>query len=197
VELTLRRMVIGMSGASGLAYGIELLRQLRALHVETHLVVTRPARMTRAYETDYSESELRGLADVTHASGDVGAAIASGSFRTMGMIVAPCSMHSLAEIAMGASSDLLTRAAEVTLKERRRLVLLTREAPLTLANLRNMVAATESGAIIYPPVPAFYLRPRDLDEVVAHTAGRVLDLFGLEVSMARWGEPLPDGLSQQ
>lgn len=182
------RMVIGMSGATGLAYGIELLKRLRETGVETHLVVTRPARMTRAYETDYTETGLRGLADVVHAPGDVGAAIASGSFRTMGMIVAPCSMHSLAEIALGSSSNLLTRAAEVTLKERRRLVLLTREAPLTLANLRNMVAATENGAIIYPPVPAFYTRPQSLHDVVTHTVARVLDLFGLEMDVPRWGE---------
>jgi flavin prenyltransferase len=183
-----RRMVIGMTGASGLVYGIELLRQLRALRVETHLVITRPARMTRAYETDYSEAQLRELADVVHSANDVGAPIASGSFRTMGMIVAPCSMHSLAEIAIGASSNLLTRAAEVVLKERKRLVLVTREAPLTLANLRNMVTATETGAIIYPPVPAFYTRPRDLADIVAHTAARILDLYGLDVAVPRWGE---------
>jgi flavin prenyltransferase len=185
-----RRMVVGISGATGIVYAIELLRQLRKLDVETHLVATRPARMTRAYETTYSEAELRALADVAYAPGDVGAAIASGSFRTMGMIVAPCSMHSLAEIAAGASSGLLTRAAEVTLKERRRLVLLTREAPLTLANLRNMVAATENGAIIYPPAPAFYIRPRTLDDIVTYTVARVLDLFDLDAGVPRWGEDM-------
>jgi polyprenyl P-hydroxybenzoate/phenylacrylic acid decarboxylase-like protein len=149
--------------------------------------------MTREYETELSSQDLRALATRWYKPGDVGAAIASGSFRTLGMVVAPCSMRTVAEIATGASSNLLTRAADVTLKERRRLVLLVRETPLSLVHLRAMTAATEAGAIIAPPVPAFYTRPKTLDDIVDQTVGRVLDLFDLENDLAeRWeGAPRP------
>ena len=174
-------------GASGIAYGIRLLEVLRESGIETHLVVTKAGDQTRAHETSLSGREMRGLATTTYATDDIGAAIASGSFRTIGMVVAPCSMRSLAEIATGTGSNLLTRAADVTLKERRRLVLLVREAPLSLVHLRNMVAATEAGAIIFPPVPAFYAQPRTVSDIVDHTIGRVLDQFDIDMpTMRRW-----------
>lgn len=152
-------------------------------------MVTKPGDQTRAYETALSGKQLRALADVTYAVDDVGAAISSGLFRTMGMVVAPCSMRTLAEVATGAGSNLLSRAADVVLKERRRLVLLVREAPLSLVHLRNMAAATEAVAVVFPPVPAFYAKPQTLNDVVDHTVGRVLDLFDLEMpGFTRWGE---------
>ncbi len=145
--------------------------------------------MTRAYETEIAADELRALADHVHPIGHVGAAIASGSFPTIGMVVAPCSVRSLSEIAYGNSSNLLTRAADVCLKERRRLVLMLRETPLSLVHARAICAATEAGAIVAPPVPALYLRPRTVEELIDHTVGRVLDLFGIDVGIPRWGEP--------
>jgi len=183
-----RRIIVGISGATGIVLGTRVLELLREARVETHLVVTRHGQQTRALETDLSAEDLRGLADVSYAPGDMSAAIASGSFRTMGMIVAPCSVRSLAEIAGGATSSLLTRAADVTLKERRRLVLLVREAPLSAVHLRNMLAVTEAGGVVVPPVPAFYLRPESLEDVITHVVARALDLFGLEVAIPRWGE---------
>ncbi|TAL53253.1 UbiX family flavin prenyltransferase [Pandoraea sp.] len=184
------RLVVGISGASGFIYGARLLELLRALDIETHLVVTRAAQLTMAHETDYKLAEIVARADFYHRADDVAASVASGSFRTLGMIVAPCSMKTLAEIATGTSSGLLTRAADVTLKERRPLVLLARETPLTLAHLRNMLAVTEMGGIVAPPVPAFYARPASLAQMVDHTLGRALDLFGLDAGTAlRWGEP--------
>ncbi|MFI0895138.1 UbiX family flavin prenyltransferase [Streptomyces sp. NPDC020983] len=186
---TRRRLVVGISGATGIAYGVKVLELARKAGVETHLVVTPAAQQTRAYETDLSAGDLAALADVVHRHANVGAAIASGSFRTCGMIVAPCSVRTLAAVAYAANDNLLTRAADVTLKERRRLVLLVRETPLTLGHLRAMTAATESGAIVMPPVPAFYLRPGSVDDVVAHSAGRALDLLGIDVpDLPRWGE---------
>ncbi|TCP15229.1 4-hydroxy-3-polyprenylbenzoate decarboxylase [Crenobacter luteus] len=183
------RIVVGISGASGFVYGVRLLELLRELDVETHLVVTRSALLTMAHETDYKMSDVVALASYHHRSDDMAAGIASGSFRALGMIVAPCSMKTLAEVANGTSSTLLTRAADVTLKERRPLVLLARETPLTLVHLRNMQAVTEMGGIIAPPVPAFYARPETLSDMVDHTLGRVLDLFGLDAGTAlRWGE---------
>lgn len=184
-----RRLVVGISGATGIAYGVRALEFARKAGVETHLVVTPAGQQTRAYETDLTAADLAAAADVTYRPADVGAAIASGSFRTSGMLVAPCSIRTLSSVAYGGNDNLLTRAADVTLKERRRLVLLVRETPLTLGHLRAMTAATESGAIVMPPVPAFYLRPQSLDDVVEHTVGRALDLFGIEVpGMPRWGE---------
>jgi 4-hydroxy-3-polyprenylbenzoate decarboxylase len=185
-----RRLIVGISGATGIVYGVRILQMLRAAGVETHLVVSRAGHLTRAYETDLKRKDLEALADVVYAAGDVGAAIASGSFRTLGMIVAPCSVRTLSEIATGVTSSLLTRAADVCLKERRRLVLLLRETPLHAGHLRSMLAVTEMGGIVMPPVPAFYTRPRTLQDVVDQTAARALDLFDIEVEgMPRWTGP--------
>jgi 4-hydroxy-3-polyprenylbenzoate decarboxylase len=180
-------LIVGISGATGIVFGVRLLEVLRRLEVETHLVVSGAGDMTRDYETTLSSSDLRALASKAHKISDVGASIASGSFRTMGMIVAPCSARTVADIAYGTTSNLLTRAADVVLKERRRLVLMVRESPLSLVHLRAMVAATEAGAIVMPPVPAFYTRPKSLDDVIDHVVGRALDLFGLDAGLVdRW-----------
>jgi 4-hydroxy-3-polyprenylbenzoate decarboxylase len=186
---TRRRLVVGVSGATGIVYAIQLLRRLRQVDVESHLVVSKAGELTRTYETTLSVNELRALADVNYRVGDVSAAISSGSYKTLGMVVAPCSMRTLAEIATGMSSTLLTRAADVTLKERRKLVLLPRETPLHAVHLRNMLAVTEMGGIIMPPVPAFYLKPATIDELVDDTVCRALDLFDIDVpGVKRWGE---------
>jgi 4-hydroxy-3-polyprenylbenzoate decarboxylase len=188
-EAAPRRLVVGISGASGVVYGVRLLELLKPLAIETHLVMSKAAELTLAYETDRKMAEVRALADVTYSIGDVGAAIASGSFRTLGMVVAPCSARSLAEIATGVTSTLLTRAADVALKERRRLVLMVRETPLHSGHLRNMLALSDMGAVIAPPVPAFYARPASLEEMIDHSLGRVLDLFGIDAgTVRRWGE---------
>jgi 4-hydroxy-3-polyprenylbenzoate decarboxylase len=184
-----QRIIIGITGATGVVYGIRLLEFLQDTKIETHLVVSKPAELTRAHETNISAGDLRKLATVSYNIADVGAAIASGSFRTMGMIVAPCSIRTLSEIANSGASNLLTRAADVVLKERRRLVLLVRETPLHAGHLKNMLAVTEAGGIIAPPVPAFYTGAQTLDEVVSHTVGRVMDLFDIEHDkIKRWGE---------
>jgi 4-hydroxy-3-polyprenylbenzoate decarboxylase len=183
-----RRLIVGISGASGALYGVRLLELLAGAPVETHLVISKSAQLTLAAETGRKPADLAALADVVHNAADIAAPIASGSFRTAGMVIAPCSIRSLSEIAYGATSSLLTRAADVVLKERRRLVLLVRETPLHLGHLRAMAAATEAGAVVYPPVPALYARPASLDEMVDHTLGRVLDLFDLEIgAVRRWG----------
>lgn len=183
------RLIIGISGASGVIYGIRLLEALRALPVETHLVMTKAAEVALAHETRLKIAEVRALAHRYHPVGDIAAPPASGSFRTLGMIVAPCSIRSMSEIATGVTSTLLTRAADVVLKERRRLVLMVRETPLHLGHLRTMTKLAEMGAIIAPPVPAFYAKPASLEEMVDHSLGRVLDLFGFDVpSVKRWGE---------
>ncbi|MDA8049930.1 MAG: UbiX family flavin prenyltransferase [Rhodospirillales bacterium] len=185
-----RRLVIGISGASGVQYGVRMLAVLRDTDIETHLVMTQAAEITLAYETRFKVAEVRALARVWHQVTDIAAAISSGSFRTMGMVVAPCSMRSMSEIASGVTSSLLTRAADVTLKERRRLVLMVRETPLHTGHLRTMLALSEIGAIITPPVPAFYARPESLDAMVDHTVGRVLDLFDIDTGMVRrWRDP--------
>jgi 4-hydroxy-3-polyprenylbenzoate decarboxylase len=182
-----KRIVIGITGASGVIYGIRLLEILRELGVGTHLVMSQAARITLAMESDLKADDVEALADVVHSNKDVGAVCSSGSFRTMGMIVAPCSIKTLSEIATGVTSTLISRAADVTLKERRRLVLMLRETPLHLGHIRAMAAATEAGAIICPPVPAFYTRPQSLGEMVDHTLGRVLDLFDIDAGLAyRW-----------
>lgn len=182
-----QRLIVGISGASGVIYGVRLLEALQTMPVETHLVMTRTAEVTLAHETDLKVAAVRKLADAAYKIDDLAAAISSGSFRTMGMVVVPCSMRSVGEIAHGLSSNLLTRAADVILKERRRLVLVARETPLTTIHLRNMLTLSEMGAIVAPPVPAFYNRPRSLDDVVNHTVGRVLDLFGLDTGkVKRW-----------
>ena len=183
-----QRMVVGISGATGIAYAIKLLELLKQLSIETHLVVTKTAHLTRTYETDISKLQLDQMADHVYGINDFTAPIASGSFKTMGMIVAPCSIRTLGEIATGVTSNLLTRAADVVLKERRRLVLLVREFPLHAGHLKSMLAVTEMGGIIAPPVPAFYTRPTTLDDIVAQTAGRTLDLFDLDAeNFPRWG----------
>jgi flavin prenyltransferase len=181
-----RRLVIGISGASGVIYGIRALEQLRMLDVETHLIISRSAKITLAHETDLKVAEVEALADVVYKAEDIGAAISSGSFRTMGMLVAPCSIRSLSEIATGVTSTLLPRAADVALKERRRVVLLVRESPLHAGHLKTMLTVTEMGAIIAPPVPGFYTRPGTLDELVDQTVGRALDLFDLDTGIKRW-----------
>jgi flavin prenyltransferase len=183
-----RRLIVGITGATGIVYGIQVLNALREASIESHLVMSKAAELTCAYETDLSSQDIRDLADVAYPVGDIGAAIASGSFRTMGMIVAPCSIKTMSELANGVTGNLLTRAGDVVLKERRRLVLLLRETPLTAIHIRNMLALTESGAIIAPPVPAFYAHPRTLDDMVKHTVGRVLDLFDIDSGIVRWGE---------
>lgn len=181
------RMVVGISGASGFQYGVRLLEILRELDIRTHLIVSRSALLTMVHETDLKLSDVVALADEHHKSEDMAACVSSGSFNTMGMIVAPCSMRTLGEIAQGCSSGLIGRAAEVTLKERRTLVLLARETPLTHAYLRNMLTVSEMGGIIAPPVPAFYSRPQTLEDMIDHTLGRVLDLFGLDAGVVnRW-----------
>jgi 4-hydroxy-3-polyprenylbenzoate decarboxylase len=183
-----RRLIVGISGASGAAYGAAALHMLRALEVESHLVMTRSAMVTLAHELPLKVREVQDLATVVHKIDDIGASIASGSFRTMGMLVAPCSVRSLSEIAYGNTSNLLTRAADVVLKERRRLVLMVRETPLHLGHIRAMAQATEAGAIIMPPVPALYAKPASIEEMVEHSVSRALDLFDLDTGkVRRWG----------
>lgn len=183
------RLVVGISGASGVTYGLRVLDACREMGVETHLVLSRAAALTIAQETSLSVAEVQARADVTYKVGDVGAAIASGSFQTLGMIVAPCSVRTMSEIATGVTASLLTRAADVTLKERRDLVLMVRETPLHLGHLRTMVRLAEMGAVIAPPLPAFYANPQSIEEMVDQSVGRALDLFGLSwSSVKRWGE---------
>jgi polyprenyl P-hydroxybenzoate/phenylacrylic acid decarboxylase-like protein len=183
-----QRLIVAMTGATGSIYGLRILETLRRLGGwETHLIVSDAGVLNAWQEYGLNRKDLHKLADVTHNVRDVGATIASGSFITAGMVVAPCSMKTLAAVAHGFSDNLISRAADVILKERRRLVLVTREAPLNLAHLRNMVAVTEMGGVIFPPVPAFYSRAKSIDDLVNHTVGRVLDLFGVEhQNIARW-----------
>ena len=192
------RLVVGISGASGVAYGIRLLEALRDLEIESHLVMSKPAEMTIGYETKLSPKQVAAKADCRYAIGDIGAPIASGSFKTAGMIVAPCSVRTMSEIATGVTTSLLTRAADVTLKERRPLILMVRETPLHLGHLRSLVALSEMGAIILPPVPAFYAEPKTLSDLVDQMVGKALDLLGHEwPSMKRWGEELTKGARKQ
>lgn len=174
-----RRMIVAITGASGAIHGVRLLELLRDLDIETHLVVSPAGWLTIDQELERPRREIEALADVVHGVREIGASIASGSFDTLGMVVAPCSMKTLASVAHGMADNLVARAADVALKERRRLVLMVREAPLNLAHLRNMTAATEMGAIVYPPMPAFYHRPRSIAEMVDHSCARVLALFGI------------------
>jgi 4-hydroxy-3-polyprenylbenzoate decarboxylase len=184
-----QRLIVGISGASGIVYGIRLLEILRELEIESHLVMTKSAEITLGYECDIKASEVRALADEVYSIKNIGAAISSGSYQTMGMIIAPCSIRSMSEIASGVTSSLLTRAADVVLKERRKLVLMVRETPLHTGHLRTMTALSEMGAIIAPPLPAFYARPDSVDDIVNHSVGRVLDLFDIDTGMVnRWGE---------
>jgi flavin prenyltransferase len=182
-----RRLIVGISGASGTVYGIRMLELLRGTDIETHLVMSKSAELTLAYETDYKTKDIRALATVNHPNTDIGATISSGSFRTMGMVVAPCSIKSMSEIATGVTSTLLSRAADVVLKERRRLVLAVRETPLHGGHLRTMTQLADMGAIIAPIMPAFYNRPKTVDDIINHTVGRLLDLFGIDNSaVKRW-----------
>ncbi|ADU70554.1 UbiX family flavin prenyltransferase [Pantoea sp. At-9b] len=184
-----RRIIVGISGASGFQYGMKALQLLRDQDIEVHLVVTKGAEVTRSMETAWQRQEITDLADEVHSISNLGASISSGSFKTLGMLIAPCSMNSLASIAHGLTGNLLTRAADVILKERRRLVLMVRETPLNLVHIRNMAAVTEMGGIVYPPVPAFYQKPQSVDEMVHHSVSRALDLFDLDVgNLKRWGE---------
>ena len=184
-----RRLIVGISGASGVIYGVRLLQLLRNAGVETHLVMSKTAEITFAYETNLKIADVKASAHTVYSIDDMAAAISSGSFRTAGMVIAPCSMRSMSEIASGVTTTLLTRAADVTLKERRRLVLMVRETPLHTGHLRSMAALSEMGAIIAPPVPAFYMKPNSLEEMVDQTVGRVLDLFDVDVGVVeRWGE---------
>ncbi len=185
-----KRIVVGITGATGIIYGVRLLELLRSLDIETHLVISKAGEMTRAHETDLSSAALRNLATRHYPVADVGAALASGSFRSMGMIIAPCTVRTLSEIATGVTDSLLTRAADVTLKERRRLVLLVREFPLHAGHLRSMLAVTEMGGIVAPPVPAFYTRPQTIADVV-FPAGHSLHFTPPPSSSPRAASPCP------
>lgn len=181
------RIIVGISGASGIIYGVRMLEVLRKAGVETHLVVSKAAEMTLAYEMDMKAKELREMADVYHPQTDIGASISSGSFPTLGMVIAPCSIRTMSEIATGVTGSLMSRAADVVLKERRRLVLAIRETPLHTGHLRTMLQLSEMGAIIAPVMPAFYNRPQSLDDIVNHSVGRMLDLFGIDADFVkRW-----------
>ncbi|WP_425994805.1 UbiX family flavin prenyltransferase [Caulobacter sp. DWR1-3-2b1] len=185
------RLIVGISGASGVIYGLRALDACRELGVESHLVLSKSAALTLSQETDLSVSEVNAKADVVHRASDVGAAIASGSFRTLGMIVAPCSVRTMSEIASGVTSSLLTRAADVVLKERKTLALMVRETPLHLGHLRTLTRLSEMGAVIAPPLPAFYAKPTSIAEMVDQSVGRVLDLFDLDWRpVKRWGEDI-------
>ena len=186
-------MIVGISGASGPIYGVRLLELLRELGIPTHLVMSRSAEIAVAHETDLKLADIKALATYVHAPHDIAASISSGSFRTRGMIVAPCSIRSMSEIASGVTSSLLTRAADVVLKERRRLVLMVRETPLHTGHLRSMTQLSEMGAIIAPPVPAFYARPESIADIVAQSVGRVLDLFDIDVGTVRRWDRAPNG----
>jgi len=190
-----QRLIVAITGATGVAYGVRLLQVLRETAIETHLLVSDAGVLNLHQELDMSRKDVEALADVVHPVRDVGASIASGSFVSSGMIVAPCSMRTLAAVAHGLSDNLITRAADVVLKERRRLVLMVRETPFNLAHLRNMTAVTEMGGIIFPPLPGFYHRPQSIEEMIDHTVGRVLDLFSLEHTLTpRWnGLKTPSG----
>ncbi|CAN7754603.1 UbiX family flavin prenyltransferase [Variovorax sp. LjRoot130] len=176
-----KRLIVAITGASGTIYGVRLLQLLRAMpDWETHLVMSSSGALTASQEIDMKRADIEALADVVHNVKDIGAAVSSGSFRTAGMVIAPCSMKTLASVAHGLADNLISRAADVILKERRRLVLMARETPFNLAHLRNMTAVTEMGGIVFPPVPAFYARPDSIEAMVDHTVGRVLDLFDIE-----------------
>ncbi len=184
------RLIVGLSGASGIVYGIRLLEVLRDSDFETHLVMSKSAEITLAYESKLKVADVKALADVVYQNSDIGAAVSSGSFKTAGMVIAPCSIRSASEIATGVTSTLLTRAADVVLKERRRLVLMVRESPLHTGHLRTLTHLSEIGAVVAPPVPGFYTNPKSVDDIVNHSVGRVLDMFDIDAGLVRrWGEP--------
>jgi len=180
-----RRLVVGISGASGVIYGVRMLELLRDTDVETHLVMSKSAELTLAYETDFKPKEVKALASVNHPASDIGAAISSGSFPTMGMVIVPCSIRTMSEIATGVTSSLVSRAADVVLKEKRRLVLALRETPLHGGHLRTMTTLADIGAVVAPIVPAFYAKPKTVDDIINHTVGRLLDFFGIETKVVR------------
>jgi len=187
IKPTRSPLLVGITGASGAIYGVRLLEMLRACNVEAHLIVSRAAQMTLAYETSMKLADLEQMASVVYPNSDLGAACSSGSFPTRGMVIAPCSIKTMSEIATGNTANLISRAADVVLKERRRLVLMLRETPLHIGHIRNMATVTEAGAIVYPPVPAFYALPKSIDEMVDHTLARVLDLFEIDTGkIRRW-----------
>jgi 4-hydroxy-3-polyprenylbenzoate decarboxylase len=180
-------IIVGISGASGAIYGIRALELLRAASIRTHLIISRSAHTTITTETDFRISDVKDLADVVHSNDDLGAACSSGSFQNLGVLVAPCSIKTMAEIATGVTAHLISRSADVALKERRRVVLMLRETPLHIGHIRSMGAVTEAGGVVYPPVPAFYTKPGSIDGIVNHTVGRALDLFGIDSKVvARW-----------
>ncbi len=191
---TPRRLVVGISGASGAIYGVRILELLKKTDIETHLVMSKSAEMTLVYETDLKPKEIRALATVNHPAADIGASISSGSFKTMGMIIVPCSIKTMSEIATGVTSSLVSRAADVVLKEKRRLVLAVRETPLHGGHLRTMTTLADIGAIVAPIVPAFYNKPKSVDDIINHTVGRLLDFFDIETKLVkRWqGGPMED-----
>lgn len=184
-----QRIIIGITGATGFAYGIKALELLKPMNIEVHLIVSKAAQLTRTYETDYSFADVTALADTIHPIDDIGASISSGSFKTKGMLITPCSMRTLAAIASGVTDNLITRAADVALKERRKLVLMTRETPLHLGHIRNMATVTEMGGIICPPSPALYTKPKTLDDIITYSIARTLSLFDIEIpNMPYWRE---------
>ena len=186
---TPRRLILGISGASGVIYGVRALEILRGMDIETHLVMSKSAELTMSFEMETKPKEVKEMASVNHPVGDVGASISSGSFKTMGMLILPCSIRSMSEIAAGTTGSLMSRAADVVLKERRRLVLGVRETPLHAGHLRTMAQLSEMGAVIAPIVPAFYIKPTSLDDIINHTVGRLLDLFGIDTgSVKRWSD---------
>ncbi|MFT3919089.1 UbiX family flavin prenyltransferase [Cloacibacterium sp.] len=180
------KIIIGISGATGLQYGVKALHLLKSQNIETHLVMSKATELVRNYETDYTREEIFDLADYVYPIQDIGAAISSGSFKTKGMLIAPCSVKTMSEIATGITSSLLSRSADVILKERRRLVLMFRETPLHLGHIQTMERVTQMGAIIMPPVPAFYTKPVTLDDIVTHSVARALDLFDIDINITRW-----------
>jgi 4-hydroxy-3-polyprenylbenzoate decarboxylase len=180
-----RRLVVGISGASGVIYGVRMLELLRDTDVETHLVMSKSAELTLAYETELKPKEVKALASVNHPASDIGAAISSGSFPTIGMVIVPCSIRTMSEIATGVTSSLVSRAADVVLKEKRRLVLALRETPLHGGHLRTMTTLADIGAVVAPIVPAFYAKPKTVDDIINHTVGRLLDFFGIETKVVR------------
>lgn len=186
---TKQKLIIGITGASGIIYGIRMLEILKKLNIETHLIVSKSAEATLKLETDLNVNDLKEIASITYSIDDIGAAVSSGSFQNMGMIIAPCSIKTLSQVAYSINDNLITRAADVTLKEKRRLVLMLREAPYNLSHLRSMQAVVENGAIVFPPVPAFYTRPQSITDIVDQTVGRALGLIGIDTgNVKRWGE---------
>lgn len=194
LQIMNKRIIVAISGATGIQYGMKALELLNHEGYETHLVVSKMGEMVRSYETDTTRDELVSMAHTVYSPQDLGAVISSGSFKTLGMLIAPCTVKTMSEIATGVTGNLIARAADVVLKERRKLVLMLRETPLHLGHLRSMTAITEMGGIIMPPVPALYLQPKSIDDMIMHSVARALDLFGLDIDVPRWDEAFRNGL---